>query len=82
MTVLLHVSDTHFGTEQALVVEALVALSAAQRPDLLVLSGDITQRARRSQYRSARAGPSQNCLLTGRSPGRACAPWMPRHVPG
>ena len=55
MTVLLQVSDTHFGTEQVPVVEALVALSAAQRPDLLVLSGDITQRARRAQFRSARA---------------------------
>lgn len=55
MTVLLQVSDPHFGTEQAPVVEALVALSAAQRPDLLVLSGDITQRARHAQFRSARA---------------------------
>ena len=55
MTVLLQVSDTHFGTERKPVVEALVALSAAQKPDLLVLSGDITQRARRVQFRSARA---------------------------
>lgn len=55
MTVLLQISDTHFGTEQAPVLEALVRLAAAQRPDLVVLSGDITQRARRGQYRSARA---------------------------
>lgn len=55
VTVLLQVSDTHFGTEQAPVVEALVALSAAQRPDLVVLSGDITQRARRAQFGRARA---------------------------
>lgn len=53
MSVLLHISDTHFGTEQAAVVEALVALAAQQRPDVVVLSGDITQRARRAQFRAA-----------------------------
>ena len=55
MTVLLHVSDTHFGTEQPQVVEALVALAAQQRPDVVVLSGDITQRARPAQFRAAKA---------------------------
>lgn len=55
MSVLLQISDTHFGTEQAPVVEALRALSQQQRPDLLVLSGDITQRARPSQFAAARA---------------------------
>ena len=55
MAVLLQISDTHFGTEQAPVVEALVALARQQRPDLLVLSGDITQRARPQQFRRARA---------------------------
>lgn len=51
----MQISDPHFGTEQSPVVEALVTLSAQQRPDLVVLSGDITQRARRSQFRAARA---------------------------
>jgi 3',5'-cyclic AMP phosphodiesterase CpdA len=55
MSVVLHLSDTHFGTEQAPVVEALVALAAQQRPDLVVLSGDITQRARPAQFRAAKA---------------------------
>lgn len=55
MTLLLHISDTHFGTEQAPVVEALVDLARAQLPDLVVLSGDITQRARPAQFRAARA---------------------------
>ena len=55
MTVLLQISDTHFGTEQAPVVEALLHLARAQRPDIAVLSGDITQRARASQFRAARA---------------------------
>jgi hypothetical protein len=55
MSVLLQISDTHFGTEQPPVVEALLALAAQQRPDLVVLSGDITQRARPAQFRAAKA---------------------------
>jgi 3',5'-cyclic AMP phosphodiesterase CpdA len=55
MSVLLQISDPHFGTEQAPVVRALEQLVHAQRPDLVVLSGDITQRATRAQFRAARA---------------------------
>jgi 3',5'-cyclic AMP phosphodiesterase CpdA len=55
MSVMLQVSDTHFGTEQAPVVEALASLARQQQPDVLVLSGDITQRARPAQFRAARA---------------------------
>jgi 3',5'-cyclic AMP phosphodiesterase CpdA len=53
MTVVLQISDPHFGTEIPAVVEALVALSREIRPDLVVLSGDITQRARRAQFAEA-----------------------------
>lgn len=55
MSVLLHLSDTHFGTEQPEVVEAVVALAAQLRPEVVVLSGDITQRARPAQFRAAKA---------------------------
>ena len=55
MSVVLQISDPHFGTEQPPVVEALVALARQQRPDLLVLTGDITQRARPAQFQAARA---------------------------
>ena len=55
MSVLLQISDTHFGTEQPHVVEAVVALAALQRPDVVVLSGDITQRARPAQFLAAKA---------------------------
>ena len=55
MSVVLHISDTHFGTEQPQVVKALVALAAQQRLDLVVLSGDITQRARPDQFHAAKA---------------------------
>jgi 3',5'-cyclic AMP phosphodiesterase CpdA len=55
MPSLLHISDPHFGTAQPKVMEALLRLAEAQRPDILVLSGDITQRARASQFSEARA---------------------------
>lgn len=54
MTTVLQISDPHFGTEVAEVVEALVELARRVRPSLCVLSGDITQRARRSQFSRAR----------------------------
>ena len=55
MTTLLQISDAHFGTEQPPVVQALLQLARDQAPDLVVMSGDITQRARRSQFKAARA---------------------------
>ena len=55
MSVLLQISDPHFGTEQPPVVEALVTLARLQQPDLLVLSGDITQRARPAHFQAAGA---------------------------
>lgn len=55
MSVLLHISDPHFGTERVEVKAALQRLAAELAPDCIVLSGDITQRARRAQFASARA---------------------------
>ena len=53
MSSILQISDTHFGTEQPAVVEALLHLAAEHVPDLLVLSGDVTQRARSAQFQAA-----------------------------
>ncbi len=55
MSVVLHISDTHFGTEVPQVLEALVSLATQQKPNLVILSGDITQRARPVQFRAAKA---------------------------
>lgn len=55
MKVALHISDTHFGTEQPPVVAALKRLVQAQSPELVIASGDITQRAQRSEFAAARA---------------------------
>lgn len=50
-----HISDPHFGTEVPAVRDALLADLTSEPPDLLLLTGDITQRARRAQFASARA---------------------------
>jgi 3',5'-cyclic AMP phosphodiesterase CpdA len=52
---IVHISDLHFGTEVPEVVEGLIADIEQLSADLLVVSGDLTQRARRGQYRKARA---------------------------
>lgn len=54
MSLVLHLSDTHFGTERPAVVEALVTLAQRLRPDLVIFSGDITQRATVAQFAAAR----------------------------
>lgn len=69
MTTVLHISDTHFGTEQPPVAEALLRLHAQQKPDLVIVSGDITQRARRSQFHAARKFFSQMATPTVIIPG-------------
>jgi len=55
MSLLLHISDPHFGTEQPAVVDALRRMAHELRPQVVVLSGDITQRARSAQFAAARA---------------------------
>jgi 3',5'-cyclic AMP phosphodiesterase CpdA len=52
---LAHLSDLHFGTEDAAMVKRLLAELAALQPRLIVVSGDLTQRARRRQFAAARA---------------------------
>ncbi|GAB3281486.1 metallophosphoesterase family protein [Parahaliea aestuarii] len=54
MNTILHISDTHFGTELPRVQRALLEFSVQQSPEVILLSGDITQRARRSQFAAAR----------------------------
>lgn len=54
MTVLLHLSDPHFGTERPAVCEALLRFAHALAPQAIVLSGDLTQRATAVQFDDAR----------------------------
>lgn len=50
---IVQISDTHFGTETQPVVAALRSQLNSLKPDLLVCSGDITQRARSNQFNAA-----------------------------
>ena len=50
-----HLSDLHFGRHDPTVVDGLSAALTTLRPDAVVISGDLTQRARRSQFAAARA---------------------------
>ena len=54
MRTVLHLSDLHFGRVDDSLVEPLIAAARTLAPDLVVVSGDFTQRARRREYREAR----------------------------
>jgi 3',5'-cyclic AMP phosphodiesterase CpdA len=56
MITILHASDLHFGPPYVPEVgEALLAAAGAIDPDIVVASGDFTQRAKEEQFRDARA---------------------------
>lgn len=53
---LLHCSDIHVGRRfQPLPAQRLIESARSLKPDAVVVSGDLTMRARRGQYRKARA---------------------------
>lgn len=53
MRTIAHISDLHFGREDVRVAEALMRELESVRPDLVIVSGDLTQRARRAQFAAA-----------------------------
>lgn len=52
---LLHLSDPHFGAADPVVAEAFLKRARELAPDLTLLSGDLTMRARRCELAAARA---------------------------
>lgn len=54
MRTLVHLSDLHFGRVDATLVEPLLDAVAAIGPDLVVVSGDLTQRAKVHEFEQAR----------------------------
>jgi 3',5'-cyclic AMP phosphodiesterase CpdA len=59
MARLIHLSDLHFGAHDDRLVAAVEARVHDEKPDLVVISGDFTQRARTEQFRQA-------CAFLGR----------------
>ena len=69
MRTLVHLSDLHFGRVDDVLVDPLIKLVAQIKPDVVVVSGDLTQRARSEQFREARqfldALPSPQIIVPG-----------------
>lgn len=53
-TRLFHISDVHFGVEDRAALAEVARAVAAERPDAVVCTGDLTQRAKHSEYAAAR----------------------------
>jgi 3',5'-cyclic AMP phosphodiesterase CpdA len=53
MARLIHISDLHFGAHDERLVEAVEQRIREEKPDLVVISGDLTQRARTEQFKDA-----------------------------
>lgn len=54
MTRILHLSDPHFGAVEPAIVAKFVELANAMKPEITVLSGDLTMRARAHELDAAR----------------------------
>ena len=54
MRTLIHLSDLHFGRIDPTIVMRLLEFIRAAKPDLVAISGDLTQRARITEFQSAR----------------------------
>jgi 3',5'-cyclic AMP phosphodiesterase CpdA len=55
MRTIVQLSDLHFGATLFTTVEPLLDIVGEVTPDLVIISGDLTQRARVAQFRDARA---------------------------
>ncbi len=55
MRTLVHLSDIHFGRVHYPTVKPLIAAVHALRPDLVAISGDLTQRAKSAEFLEARS---------------------------
>lgn len=55
MTRLFHVSDIHFGAEDRAALDWFADRVAAEQPDAVIVTGDLTMRARRAEFAAAQA---------------------------
>ena len=53
-TRLFHISDVHFGVENRAALDQVAGAVSAERPDAVICTGDLTQRAKHSEYAAAR----------------------------
>jgi 3',5'-cyclic AMP phosphodiesterase CpdA len=55
MRIVVHLSDIHFGSVDESIIAPLIRTINDIRPDVVAVSGDLTQRARSHQFKEARA---------------------------
>ena len=69
MRTIAHLSDPHFGRVERVTVQALIATVTEAKPDIVVVSGDLTQRAKEREFQEARqfleALPSPQIVVPG-----------------
>jgi 3',5'-cyclic AMP phosphodiesterase CpdA len=69
MRTIAHLSDPHFGRIEPATAQALIATVTEARPDVVVVSGDFTQRAKEREFQEARrfldALPSPQIVVPG-----------------
>jgi 3',5'-cyclic AMP phosphodiesterase CpdA len=74
MRTIVHLSDLHFGRLDERIIPPLEARIASIGPDLVAISGDLTQRARSHQFRAARAFLAELAFPTIIVPGNHDVP--------
>src|SRR6202795_1618277 len=69
MRTIAHLSDPHFGRIDPAMAKALITTVTDARPDVVVVSGDFTQRAKEREFQEARrfldALPSPQIVVPG-----------------
>ncbi len=87
MTTIAHISDLHFGCEAPMVREGLLDILEQIHPELVVISGDLTQQAKRREFQAAHAFlqalpypylivPGNHDLAENNLPERLLYPWQ------
>ncbi len=73
--VLFHVSDVHFGVENRAALAWFADAVAAEQPDAVVCTGDVTQRAKRSEFAAAQDWFAQLGVPVSIEPGNHDMPY-------
>ena len=58
MRTIVHISDIHFGRVDHTLVEPLLEVIHSLRPDVMAISGDLTQHGTEREFRQAAASES------------------------
>lgn len=73
---LLHLSDIHFGAQDAEALAAATEFAWTQRFDLLVLTGDLTPFGHREEFAAVRSWLAQLPAPRLATPGNHDTPWL------